>query len=423
MTEDANKPIPEEFAKIIKDFVGDLRTTFPEYEPFIAKWWKEKEHFNYIDDESDRNAAYEKSHQKSLKLIFEFCQKKMPPRFFDILYQNADIFKEDSDVDTEFLPKIHFKNLWQCDISEKTRETIWKYLQLITFSIVGTLHNKDAFGDTAKMFEAINQEEFKTKLEETLSHMQGLFDMSGNADAASSDAAGFNLPDAQKIQEHITGMLDGKLGQLAREIAEETAANLNVDFEDATDMKDVFQKLVKNPTKLMGLVKTVGDKLDTKIKSGDLKESELIAEATEMMNKMKSMPGMGNIQSMLSQMGLGGLGGLGGKVNTGAMEANLNQKMKMAKTKERMLAKAQARANAKAAEQLQAQQEQQNQKPALTDEELLKLFSSEEKPERTPRGSKSKSTFLKGGAKTTFKKGGAKPNPPLGKVEPNLNHL
>jgi hypothetical protein len=174
-----------------------------------------------------------------------------------------------------------------------------------------------------------------------------------------------------------------------------------VDFDDATDMKDVFQKLVKNPTKLMGLVKTVGDKLDTKIKSGDLKETELIAEATEMMNKMKNMPGMGNIQSMLSQMGLGGLGGLGGKVNMGAMEANLNQKMKMAKTKERMLAKSQARANAKAVEQLQAQQ-QQSQKPALTDEELLKLFSTEEKPERTPRGANS--TFGKGGAKNGEKK-------------------
>ena len=378
--ENQQKPIPEEFSKIIKDFVGDLKTTFPEYVPFIAKWWKELDQFNYIEDEEERQVAYEKSHQKSLKLIFEFCQKKMPPRFFDILYQNADIFKEDSDIDTEFLPKIHFKNLWQCDISDKTRETVWKYLQLITFSIVGTLDNKDAFGDTAKMFEAINQEDFKSKLEETLSHMEGLFDMSGNEGATD----GIHIPDATKLQEHITGMLDGKLGQLAREIAEETAASLNVDFDDATDMKDVFQKLVKNPSKLMGLVKTVGDKLDTKIKSGDLKESELIAEATEMMNKMKSMPGMGNIQTMLSQMGLGGLGG--GKVNMSAMEANLNQKMKMAKTKERMLAKAQARASAKAASAEQPQQEQQ--KPALSEEELLKLFSGDEKPERTPRGAK-----------------------------------
>ena len=390
------KTIPEEFTRVIKDFANDLKITFPEYEAFITKWWKEKEHYNHIEDEEERNQVYERSQQKSLKLIFEFCKKKFPPRFFDIIYQNDDMFKEDSDIDTEFLPKIHFKNLWQCEISDKTRETIWKYLQLIMFSIVGTLDNKDAFGDTAKMFEAINQDEFKSKLEETLSQMQGLFDMSGNADTESGATPGLNMPDPQKIQEHISGMLDGKLGQLAREIAEETAANLNVDFEDATDMKDVFQKLIKNPTKLMGLVKSVGTKLDTKIKSGDLKESELIAEATEMMNKMKNMPGMDNIQSMLRKMGMGGMGSMGGKLNMGAMEANLNQKMKEAKTKERMLAKAQARANAKAAEQQQEAQAQQNQKPQMSDEEIQKFLASlEDKPERSPR-----STFNKGGAKS-----------------------
>ena len=390
-TEENKKVIPEEFTRVIKDFANDLKITFPEYKAFIAKWWKEKDHYNYIEDEEERNQLYERSQQKSLKLIFDFCQKKFPPRFFDILYQNDDMFKEDSDVDTEFLPKIHFKNLWQCEISDKTRETIWKYLQLIMFSIVGTLDNKDAFGDTAKMFEAINQDEFKSKLEETLSQMQGLFDTQGEGNAQDESGAtpGLNMPDPQKIQEHIAGMLDGKLGQLAREIAEETAANLNVDFDDATDMKDVFQKLIKNPTKLMGLVKTVGTKLDTKIKSGDLKESELIAEATEMMNKMKNMPGMDNIQSMLGKMGLGSMGG---KLNTGAMEANLNQRMKEAKTKERMLAKAQARANAKAAEQ---QQTQQNQKPQMSEEEIQKFLASlEDKPERTPR-----SNFKKGGAK------------------------
>ena len=152
--------VPEEFIKVVRDFVGDLNVTFPEYKPFIDKWWKSREHFNYIDEEEDRNAAYEKSEKKLAKLLFDFCKKKLPPRFFDILYQNADMFKEESEIDTEFFPKIHFKNLWQCDISDNTRETIWKYLQLIMFSIVGTIENKDAFGDTAKMFEAINEEEF-----------------------------------------------------------------------------------------------------------------------------------------------------------------------------------------------------------------------------------------------------------------------
>jgi hypothetical protein len=384
MTEE-KKVIPDEFAKVIKDFVRDLKTTFPEYLPLINKWWKDNSHFNYIEDIEERNAAILKSEQGSITLLFEFCQKKLPPRFFDILYQNPDMFNSESEVDTEFLPHIHFKNLWQFEITEKTRETIWKYLQLILFSIIGTVENKDAFGDTAKLFEAINEDDFKSKLEEALSHMQGLFDTSGEGSGEESSGAS-GIPNAEDIHEHITGMLDGKLGQLAKEIAEETACNLNMDMENITDMKDVFQNLVKNPTKLMGLVKTVGDKLDSRIKSGEIKESELISEATEMMNKMKNMPGMENIQSLLSKMGMGNLSGLGGKVNTGAMEAQLNKNLKLAKTKERIRAKAEANAKAKLEQQAAAIIQQQMQKPAFSEEELIKIFSSQEKIERTPRG-------------------------------------
>jgi spore coat protein CotH len=148
---------------------------------------------------------------------------------------------------------------------------------------------------------------------------------------------------------------------------------------------------MKNPTKLMGLVKTVGDKLDGKMKSGELKESELISEATEIMNKMKNMPGMDNIQSMLSKMGMGdmagmaGMAGMGGKLNMGAMESQLNSRMKMDKTKERIRAKAEANAKTK-----MEQQNQQSQPalPTYSEDELLKLFGSAEKVERTPRGSK-----------------------------------
>ncbi len=404
MAEDS-KIIPDEFAKVICDFVSDIRTTFPEYEPFIVKWLKTKEHYSHIVDAEERNATFDKHKQTAMSLLFKFCQKKLPPRFFDILYKNEDMFKADSEIDTEFLPSIHFKNLWQCDISQKTRDTIWKYLQLITFAIVGTLNNKEAFGDTAKMFEAINETEFKAKLEETLSHMQGLFEATGSDPTATDgEGPGMNMPDAEQLHGHITGMLDGKLGQLAREIAEETAANLNADFDGATDMKDVFQTLIKNPTKLMGLVKTVGDKLDSKIKSGDIKESELMAEASEMMSKMKNMPGMGNIQSMLNKMGMGNLAGLGnlagmggGKVNMGAMQANLDQKMKLEKTKERIRAKAEANARAKVEQEARAfvQMQQRQQQPAVSDAELFGLFASGEKAERTPRGAKPEQTTSK----------------------------
>jgi hypothetical protein len=378
--------IPEEFFKIIRDFISDLKITFPEYIHFINKWWKNIDEFNYIDDETERKLTFLEAEKQSIILLFNFCQKKMPPRFFDILYQNEDMFKEDSQIDTEFLPKIHFKNLWQYDISSKTRETIWKYLQLIMFSIVGTLNNKNAFGDTAKMFETIDQEEFKSKLEETLSQMHGLFDLSNNVfDLDNNLESNSNLPDATKIHTHITDMLDGKLGQLAREIAEETASNLDIDFDDATDMKDILQKLVQNPTKIMGLVKTVGSRLENKIKSGDLSESELVMEATDIMNKMKNMPGMENIQTMLSKLGVNNFG-LNGNGDTPATESQLKNKSKIEKTKQRIRAKAETNLINKLKEE--EDKIQQSKEPLITEEEILKIFSNEEKIERTPRNSK-----------------------------------
>jgi hypothetical protein len=374
---------PEEFAKVIRDFVGDIQITFPEYKPLIAKWWKDKDQFAYIEDEEEQQTAFLKAEKASIHFLFSFCKKKFPERFFDILYQNEDMFKEESTIDTEFLPHILFKNIWQFEITQKTRDTIWKYLQLIMFSIVGTMNNTDAFGDSAKLFEAINQDDFKQKLEETLSQMKNLFDLQGGEGEEGSvpNVNMEDLPKAEDIHDHITGMLDGKLGKLAKEIAEETAESLNLDMDNNSNMNDIFSNLIKNPTKLMGLVKTVGDKLDSKIKSGDLKESELISEATDLMNKMKNMPGMGNIQSMLNKMGFAG------KVNPNAMESQLNKNMKAALNKERMLAKLEANRLAKEQQaQAQAQSQTSQKSSAVSDEELSKIFSTGEKVERTPRG-------------------------------------
>jgi hypothetical protein len=127
----------------------------------------------------------------------------------------------------------------------------------------------------------------------------------------------------------------------------------------------------------MGLVKSVGDKLDTRIKSGELKESELIAEATELMNKMKNMPGMDGIQSMLGKMGgMGNMGGLGkgAKMNYGAMETELNKKMKLAKMKERMKTKVEMN-NMMRETEAKLQEIKLNTPPLVSEEEIISLFS------------------------------------------------
>jgi hypothetical protein len=380
---------PEEFIKIIPDFISDMVNTFPEYEGIINKWWKKKT-FEEVEDEEERKNLLEKEKENIIKFLFNHCIRIYPERFFEILYKNDEMFHEDSSVNTDFLPGISFKYLWQLDISDNTRETIWKYLQLISISVIGCVQNKEAFGNTTKLFENIDENDFKEKLEETLEKMQELFDK--NFDSFDSDEcpdgvplnsdskSGINMenmPSANDIHNHINSMLNGKIGDLAKEIAEETANDLNIDMENTGDVKDIFKNLFKNPGKLMGMVKNVGEKLDNKIKSGEIKESELIAEASKIMSNMKNMPGMEDIQSMLSKMGMGGGGG---KVNMNAMQSQLDRNMKMAKMKERM--------KNKMTQQQSHKTENIQNTSCLSDEQLISVFSTGEKVDRTPVGAK-----------------------------------
>ena len=372
--EDLNPP--DEFYKIINDFTIDILITFPEYSGIISRWW------NNLEDEETK--------KKETLVVFRHCIKVFPERFFDILYKNGELFLDESEHSTEFLPGIVFKQLWNLDISDKTKETIWKYLQLILFSVIGTVHNSSDLGDTAKLFEAINEEELKQKLEETLEGMQNLFDTDNTSenftDASFNGINMENMPNADQLHEHINSMMKGKLGKLALELAEETAEDLNLNMDDSGDAKDIFQKLFKNPGKMMNMVKNIGNKIDAKLKSGEIKESELMEEGMELLNKMKNMPGMGDMQKMFSQMGIPGLG-KGAKVNMGAMEAQLNKNMKMAKMKERLKAKQELKQKQQE-EQNQQQDIKQEQQITVSEEELIKIFSTGEKVEKTPRGTK-----------------------------------
>ena len=326
--------VPDEFKKVMKDFYKDILTSFPEYKEKLGE-----NEINFLTETDDNNAS----------ILFNYCQNLYPERFFDILYQNVDIF-DNSEMNTLFLPNIEFKDIWKEDISEKTREVIWKYLQLVLFSVTSNMDDSDSFGDTAKLFEAINEDELKKKLEETMEQMNGVFsDISGDFQMPEgfSDMSGVNMediPDTEKMQDHINGLLGGKLGRLAHEIAEETANDLDVNIDDATDVTDVFQKLFKNPGKLMGMVKKVGSKLDSKIKSGEIKESELMQEASELMEKMKNMPGMKNMDKILEKMGLP-TGGKNTKMNMNSFQSHMKSNIGKAKQRERMLRKLEERRN------------------------------------------------------------------------------
>jgi hypothetical protein len=288
--------MPENFPKIMSDMTDDLSTTFPEYAHLIYNWTTVGIAGSSPDIVAD-----------DMKHLFEFCLTMYPARFFDILYQNDSMFSADSEIDTMFLPTIDFKNLFACpSISSNTRSVLWKYLQLVLFTVVGSIQDKTDFGDAEKMFDGIDEIELQNKLNETIKGMSGIFKfMEGvnsdehpdtskdgdNSDREFSLDGSDGIPSADEVHGHIKGIFDGKIGSLAKELAADLSKDLSgiigEDMGDVKNTKDVLHKLMQNPGKISELVKTVTSRLGEKMKSGDISHDDILREASELMEKMR----------------------------------------------------------------------------------------------------------------------------------------
>ena len=407
---------------LLRDFVADMLTSFPEIRESIESYV-----IHSLSGDSIEN--------EDMSTFVNYVKEVYPPRFFDILYKNEEIFSPGSEVNVHFLPGINFKDIWNItDITETLKDTIWKYLQVIMLSVINDVSSHDSFGDTAKLFEAINEDDLKTKLQETMNTLQeamgenGLFsedkegagrgenneeaqEGSSSSSRASSSNGMPDLPLPEEIHDHINGLLQGNLGRLATEIAEETAEEFDFDMEGVDSVNDVFQKMFRDPGKIMGLVKNIGSKLDSKIKEKDMSQADLMKEATDMMSKMKDMPGMGNISSMFKNMGMdvndmasmasmassmGNIPGLkaalgGGKLNLGAMQASLERNMESAKKIEQMKKRIEYK-KADALKQQAYKEEKQREREAnhieLNEEELEELIFSIEGSEQANKTSR-----------------------------------
>jgi len=404
--------IPENFKSIIVDFTNDLSITFPEY-AYLWDRWKT----------CDENVYKE---------LFEHCLKSFPERFFDILYQNVEIFEPTNETNTVFLPNIDFKLLYNCQgVSENTKKTIWKYLQLLLFTVIGSVKDKSIFGDTANMFEGINEEDLQEKLKDTMEGITNFFENMGvNLDAENKEATDGDseeqkhefkfdpkdgMPNIEELHEHLRGLFDGKIGTLAKELAEEISGEFsNILGEDfATNgentehtTQDVLKKMMKNPKKMMDLVKTVGDKLKNKMDSGEISKDEIMKEATDILAKMKQMGGGSELNEMLKKFA-GGMGGMGKnmRINTSA----LNQMTKKEEMRQRMRSKIEAKRqqmqmSANAANvviepgsapnnyvfRMPGEEQQQRSNVPLTDEELVAAFSSSDNKQSPNEGKTNK---------------------------------
>jgi hypothetical protein len=439
------------FYKIIKDLINDLYTSFgdkisakianncdyqtiinyklPNYNDDINV----DEYVNSIDLSTVAPDFFD-----SLNIIYEYCKGTFALRSIDILYQNEDIFLNKSNVEnsdtlinTVFLPDIDFADLYYDDTSTKTKQTLWKYLQVILFNIITSIDDVSFFGNSLELLKIIDSNKFSSKLESTIDELSKMFsfkekkeskeghtkenasdgddekedddddddeededtnkdykktpmfpniditkmfdisinnmgnmgNMSGLFDEMMNDlSSNFNsanntnntkeqtetnndyaIPDKDELFSHINKLINGKIGSLAKEIAEETTKDIDMEaIGNINDVNDVLKGFMKDPSKLLGLINNINNKISSKMKDGSLKESELLEEAASIFKNMKNMPGMDNFSDILKSMNLDKMMPKGGKINPNAFQNMMEQNVKMSKMRERMKKKAES---------------------------------------------------------------------------------
>ena len=424
------------FYKIFKDLLMDLNTTFNDKVGSLIDNNKDYQiiiHYCLPDYKETMNAdEYVSSIQltsisidfmTSLNNVYEYCKHTFAVRSIDILYQNEDIFLNKPNVKTSnasaictmFLPDIEFSDLYYDDTSAQTKQTLWKYLQLILFNIITSIDDVSFFGDSLELLKIIDSNNFSAKIQSTVEELSNMFSFKENRGAKAksntneqetndqetndqedeesffdisgspfgmfdtmfndlsnnfkdfADFAGINadddanaddandanaddantakhkdyaIPDKEELFSHLNNLINGKIGSLAKEIAEETSKDFDLESDNIGDVNELLKGFMKNPSKMMGLIDNINKKINSKMKDGSIKESELLEEATEIFKNMKNMPGMNNFNDILKSMNLDKFMPKGGKINPNTFQNMMEQNVKMSKMKERMRKKA-----------------------------------------------------------------------------------
>ena len=421
------------FYKIFKDLIIDLKNSFNDKVGFVIdnnKDYQKIMHYSLPNYKEKTNADeyinsidlsnIDITFMISLNNVYEYCKHTFAVRSIDILYQNEDIFlnkknvkaTNNSTISTMFLPDIEFSDLYYDDTSEQTKQTLWKYLQLILFNIITSIDDPSFFGDSLELLKIIDSANFSAKIQSTVEELSNIFsfkknkgsktsqyerdcedkegdnkegdieegdseegddkegddkegdgpnmssffdisqnpfnmfqdmfdDLSGNfRESNNASQNDYNIPDKEELFAHMNNLINGKIGSLAKEIAEETAKDFDLETENISDVNDMLKGFMKNPTKMLGLIDNINKKINSKMKDGSIKESELLEEATALFKNMKNMPGMNNFNDILKSMNLDKFMPKGGKINPNTFQNMMEQNVKMSKMKERMKKKA-----------------------------------------------------------------------------------
>ena len=271
--------IEKQVFTLFADFLKDLGKTYPEIKNCLYR--------NYEDVLTDNEN----------KKIEDLPKLRL---FLDCIYENASLIKDKNDsffeLDIELLEDISFKNLWSKNISSKTKDTIWKYLQ--TFSLITI--NLRSSEELQNALNAIRDDEFSKddiKDKKVAKELQNLKELSSEVQKKVDEEEEFNLEDM------MGGLMDSGIGGIAKEVAGSMdLESMMGGMDENSNPMELMAKLM-DPEKMGSIFKNIDSIMKQKMESGELTEESLKGEAEGMVSKMSDNPLFGNLMQQMNQSG------------------------------------------------------------------------------------------------------------------------
>lgn len=264
--------VEQKLFSLFSDFIRDLSKVFPEIKSSLYR--------NYEDclvDEDNKCLCDFPKVKRFLELIGDY------EKF--IVDKNLEFF----DLEVEFLEEIQFNRLWEKSISNKTRESIWKYLQTFQLISINLKSSED-------LKNVLNGEDIKIE-KDVAKDLKKMKKLSEDVQSESnSQGVGEGENELDKM---LGGLMNSGIGDIAKEVAE----NLDVESmfgnvnENSNPMELMSQLM--NPEKMGAIFNNINSVMENKMSSGELSQADLKREAEGMMSKMGENP---MFKGMMDQM-------------------------------------------------------------------------------------------------------------------------
>ena len=250
----------EKFNFYLKSFLNELVTIFPEYEQNIND--------NYSDvltQDSIASDVYVKEYMDNVS-----------PYHTDIAQKNNQLFLGDQEL--RFLRNLDFRDLWTKDLSDSTRENIWKYLQ--TLYVLGRkiVASDDDVNEMLNQLNSNDEENLKK-------HQEEMMDMINNMSQMTQDPN-----EAPKTSPEVENLFNnGIISDIAKELTSELDLE-KMDMGNPKNMNEAFSNIMGGGggNNFFNLISKVGEKIQKKVETGAINQGDLIKEAHQMMGGLKN---------------------------------------------------------------------------------------------------------------------------------------